>query len=67
MVERNWETDRAALEKTFGDMKLRRWPVCIVLYSSELMAGLTMFPEGTRLKPSTLEKVFSDSAILLTS
>lgn len=61
LVERHWETDRAALERTFASMKERKWPICITPYLLTLTAGLTMFPEGTRLKPKTLELVLSIS------
>ena len=60
LVDRHWETDRAVLERTFAVMKQRQWPICIQLISSTLMEGLTMFPEGTRLQPGTLEKVFAE-------
>jgi len=43
MLKRNWMTDRIALEKTFGAMKERKWPVWLIT-----------FAEGTRIKPTTL-------------
>jgi hypothetical protein len=51
MLKRNWMTDRVALEKTFGTMKERKWPVCMSLLAAN--AGLITFAEGTRIKPTT--------------
>ena len=55
MLKRNWMTDRIALEKTFGAMKERKWPVCMSLLAAN--SGLITFAEGTRIKPTTLAEV----------
>jgi 1-acyl-sn-glycerol-3-phosphate acyltransferase len=47
-VKRSWEKDRARIEQTFH-----------TLTSSTVPFWITMFPEGTRLKPSKQEKSFA--------
>jgi hypothetical protein len=61
-------TDYGALQKTFGSIKERKWPVCTPLYHLVGFndSGLNMFVEGTRLRPKTLKGVYPTFSFLLT-